>query len=223
MVTISYEPLHNSERRGVRHGGLSQSKLFCLVCALIVFFWLLYSHHSISNKLDAATSIVEEQARNLDASKKQIKNLRIELETAKQENKTLRDEQLKNEKDLNTFKTQNLDQQSKLASADKIKSDIENKWRLDKLELDKNRAMIDAKDQELRKCQRTLEEKNRPIVAEPEINQEKIKEEALVPKGINDAANLPLADDNESANNVGNAPVNHENEGLLVNDKPQEN
>ncbi|CEF65958.1 Hypothetical protein SRAE_2000063200 [Strongyloides ratti] len=247
MVSINYEPLH-PERRGVRHGGLSQAKLFFLLCTICAFGLVLYSYYNVSIDLTIMKEVSEEKSRSLQRTISQLEDLHIEVEKYKVEVDKLGKEKEKLTNDIRICKL-SIDNERKVLLGDVAKDKDEMKTLINE-EKEKNNILT----KEIESLKKDIEEKvcnkkssndiNGNIVppAPPLPVIKSVKEplqmgdiedslggldgkEKLNPGGgealvpkDNGDINIPEPIGNEAAPGPGVGIPNQENEGFIAND-----
>uniref|UniRef100_A0A0N4ZMK5 Uncharacterized protein n=1 Tax=Parastrongyloides trichosuri TaxID=131310 RepID=A0A0N4ZMK5_PARTI len=226
MVSINYEPLH-ADRRGVRHGGLSQAKLFFLLCIISAFGLLLYSHYNTNSDLAVLKDVLDEKSRVIKSFTQKLENANIELEKYKvkeidiNKEKDLLNIDIRNcklardsdKKQLLNEVSKNKDQMQSLLDETKkeneiLKEEIESLKKDIQLNICKKEDKINIDKKEILK----INDIEDPIDGKDKLNG---VGEALVPKD-NEEINIPEPNANEVA---GIAIPNQENEGFIANDK----
>lgn len=247
MVSINYEPLH-PERRGIRHGGLSQAKLFFLLCTVCIFGLVLYSYYNTSIDLSIMKEVLEEKSRGLQKAVSQLEDLHVEVEKYKVEVNKLSKEKEKLTNDMRICKL-SIDNERKALLEDVAKDKNQMKEQIDN-EKEKNSMLLKEieslrKDIEDKVCIKKSNQEGGdnlvppapplPVaksVKEPlqigdiedSLNGVDVKEK-LNPGGgealvpkDNEDINIPEPNGNEAAPGPGVGIPNQENEGFIAND-----
>uniref|UniRef100_A0A0N5BBC8 Uncharacterized protein n=1 Tax=Strongyloides papillosus TaxID=174720 RepID=A0A0N5BBC8_STREA len=153
MVTINYEPLHHAERRGIRHGGLSQAKLFFLLCIICAFGIVLYSYFNLSSDIVTMKEIIESKNAHIQKAVNQIEDLHIELENIKAKVESLNKEKDSLTNDIRNCKLSS-DNERRTLLGDVAKEKDQMKAQLNE-EKDKNVKL----NEEIEKLKKDIEEK----------------------------------------------------------------
>uniref|UniRef100_A0A0K0G2B6 Uncharacterized protein n=1 Tax=Strongyloides venezuelensis TaxID=75913 RepID=A0A0K0G2B6_STRVS len=153
MVSINYEPLHHAERRGIRHGGFSQAKLFFLLCIICAFGIVLYSYFNLSSEIVIMKEIIEGKNVRIQKAINQIEDLHVELESIKTKVESLNKEKESVVNDLRNCKLSS-DNERKILLGDVAKEKDQMKVQFNE-EKDKNAKLLEV----IEKLKKDIEEK----------------------------------------------------------------